>query len=169
MQSARFFLKRSQSGKSRRSGSVPTFSPGSTERSERAYDSHEPVQGGLSRFNSRNGPESVRPSPEHSAKRSERRRDSEPSSEKVPIFAPTQAGRKRAGNGLVAETRVATYRAEEKSILIPKQHTADPSARVINGRLYVIASHDIQTRKNTGPGWKEGTRWACFSQPHQSC
>lgn len=68
--------------------------------------------------------------------------------------SPHKDGKKAA----LGERGVARYRAEQKEVLMPNHHTADPSARVMNGRLYVIASHDIQTKRNTGPGWKEGTR-----------
>lgn len=35
--------------------------------------------------------------------------------------------------------------AVERTVLVPSVHTADPSARVLNDSLYVIASHDIAT------------------------
>jgi hypothetical protein len=56
----------------------------------------------------------------------------------------------------VPERGIATHKARQKSVLIPDQHTADPSARVINGRLYVIASHDVYTKLNTAKGFREG-------------
>lgn len=40
---------------------------------------------------------------------------------------------------------VSVLPASQKKVLLESVHTADPSARVLNGRLYVIASHDIAT------------------------
>lgn len=166
-------------GKLRRNDSAPGFLPSSKERLDGTRDPREPVLGVLRRSKSSNRMEreTGQDSSEHSdsserqpaesnpevsagsSKRTHSRRNSEPS----------RFGRKRGGKGLVAESGVATYRAEPKTVLLRKHHTADPSARVINGRLYVIASHDIQTRKNTGPGWKEGTRRMHLSKPRRAC
>ena len=38
--------------------------------------------------------------------------------------------------------------------VITDQFTADPSARVFNGRVYVYPSHDIRAKEGKGrPGW----------------
>lgn len=186
--SGRFSPEHSKTGKLRRNDSAPGFLPSSTQRSVRTWDSKEPVLGVLPRHSSRkereDGPDSAHHSSgseekpresnsvpsTRSRKHSHRRRDSEPSQEDARASSASQdGGRKRAGRGLVTESGVATYRAEQKMVLLPRHHTADPSARVINGRLYVIASHDIHTRKNTGPGWKEGTRPTRPSQLRLFC
>lgn len=46
-----------------------------------------------------------------------------------------------------ADAPAKTVPAAEKSLLLASDHSADPSARVINGVLYVIASHDRPNRR----------------------
>jgi Glycosyl hydrolases family 43 len=46
-------------------------------------------------------------------------------------------------------TSLGTYKVEMKKTLIPTVYTADPSARVFNGKLIVYCSHDIEVANAT--------------------
>jgi len=44
--------------------------------------------------------------------------------------------------------------ASAQNPIIRDQYTADPSARIFNGRMYLYPSHDILAREGKGrPGW----------------
>jgi hypothetical protein len=55
---------------------------------------------------------------------------------------------------LVIAVPVFTYQTSAQNPIIRDQFTADPTARVFNGKVYVYPSHDILARPGKGrPGW----------------
>ena len=67
---------------------------------------------------------------------------------------------------LIVLLATVTCRALAQNPIITNQFTADPSARVFEGKVYVYPSHDILARRRAGPcpagfAWKTIT----FSLP----
>jgi hypothetical protein len=55
---------------------------------------------------------------------------------------------------LTIAAQINIFQTSAQNPIIRDQYTADPSARVFNGRVYVYPSHDILAREGKGrPGW----------------